>query len=152
MKATMMKLVALALMAVVAVSAQDDTFETNAPADTTDLMPTATDMPIVSVTDTVVTDSTTTETETETSDSESSSKASSRSSRASSASSSGSKSGSSSTTRVSTTATRTTTSETAVVTHKDPFEDGDDSNGAMGFDARTGLVVGAVAGVMGFML
>ncbi|KAI5833021.1 hypothetical protein K523DRAFT_343763 [Schizophyllum commune Tattone D] len=150
MKATMIKLVALALMAVVAVSAQDDTFETNAPADTTDLAPTATDMPVVSVTDTVVTDSTTTETET--SDSESSSKASSRSSRASSASSSGSKSGSSSTSRASTTATRTTTSETAVVTHKDPFEDGDDSNGAMGFDARTGLVVGAVAGVMGLML
>ncbi|KAL1682212.1 hypothetical protein EV122DRAFT_259873 [Schizophyllum commune] len=150
MKATMMKLVALALMAVVAVSAQDDTFETNAPADTTDLAPTATDMPVVSVTDTIVTDSTTTETET--SDSESSSKASSRSSRASSASSSGSKSGSSSTSRASTTATRTTTSETAVVTHKDPFEDGDDSNGAMGFDARTGLVVGAVAGVMGLVL
>ena len=72
MKATMMKLVVLALMAVVAVSAQDDTFETNAPADTTDLAPTATDMPVVSVTDTIVTDSTTTETET--SDSESSSK------------------------------------------------------------------------------
>ncbi|KAL1720286.1 hypothetical protein EV715DRAFT_250646, partial [Schizophyllum commune] len=69
MKATMMKLVALALMAVVAVSAQDDTFETNAPADTTDLAPTATDMPVVSVTDTIVTDSTTTETETSDSDS-----------------------------------------------------------------------------------
>ena len=29
---------------------------------------------------------------------------------------------------------------------------GDDSNGVMGFDARTGLVVGAVAGVMGLVL